>query len=133
MMAWLVGHYEHSLDEKGRITLPAKFRLYFEKLSYLSQHEDGCLALWTPQEFETQAGRKLEEELNGSAEERNKARRWAASVHEVELDKQNRMAIPNTLRQFAQLNGLVIINGMMNRVEFWNPERWQAIESNTNG
>jgi MraZ protein len=127
-MVWLVGKYEHSLDDKGRITLPAKFRVYFEKIGYLSRHEDGCLALWTPAEFEVQAAKLKEQEATGDKQVRDQVRKWTASVVEIELDKQGRIQIPQPLREFAHLVDEVVVTGVMNRVEFWSKESWQQME-----
>lgn len=122
-MARFFGRYEHSLDAKGRLILPSKFRPAFESGGYLSQYNDRCLALWTPEDFEKQMAH-MEEAQESSRDERNLARLWAAGVHEVEIDKQGRMAIPAFLRDYAQLVSDALVHGAINRVELWNPEQW---------
>ena len=123
-MAGFVGRYEHSLDTKGRVILPAKFRGAFDQGGYLTQNREGCLALWTPGEFERQmAG--MQERSEGSRANRNRARLWAASSHEVEIDRQGRMPIPAHLREFATLEGDVLVHGSIDRVELWNPAAWE--------
>lgn len=123
-MAGFVGRYEHSLDSKGRVILPAKFRADFERGGYLTENREGCLALWTPGEFERQM--QAMQELAGTGRaERNRARLWAASSHEVEIDRQGRMAIPAHLREFASLEGDVLVHGAIDRIELWNPQGWQ--------
>jgi MraZ protein len=122
-VAAFVGRYEHSLDAKGRVILPAKFRADFERGGYLTEHREGCLALWTHDEF----GRQLEvmqQQAAEGREQRNRARLWAANSHEVEVDRQGRMAIPTFLRTFAQLDGDVLVNGAIDRIELWNPQVW---------
>ena len=124
-MARFFGRYEHSLDDKGRLILPAKFRPQFEHGGFISQYRDGCLALWTPEDFDTQMAAMKEAEGAGR-EERNVARVWAAGTQEVEIDKRSgRMAIAPYLREFAQLTGDVLVHGAMDRVELWNPEIWE--------
>ena len=127
-MARFFGRYEHSLDLKGRIILPAKFRSSFEHGGYLTQYYDRCLALWTPEAFEEQMeARETAQEL--SAEERNMARLWSSGTAEVDVDKQGRIAIPQHLRAFARLEGDVLVHGAIERVELWNPEVWsQKVE-----
>jgi MraZ protein len=119
------GRYEHSLDVKGRITLPARLRVSFETLAYVSQHTERCLALWTPEEFEKQLA-KMESAQHRSTADRNLARVWAAGSVEVELDRQGRLALPAYLREFARLDGQVLINGALDRIELWNPSEYQA-------
>ena len=123
-MAGFVGRYEHSLDTKGRVILPAKFRAAFERGGYLSENSEGCLALWTPGEFERQMASMQTKAASGRTN-RNRARLWAASSHEVEIDRQGRMAIPSHLREFASLEGDVLVHGALDRVELWNPEVWR--------
>lgn len=124
-MARFFGRYEHSLDDKGRLILPAKFRPQFEHGGFISQYRDGCLALWTPEDFDTQMAAMKEAEGTGR-DERNVARVWAAGTQEVEIDKRSgRMAIASYLREFADLTGDVLVHGAMDRVELWNPQRWE--------
>ena len=122
-MAGFLGRYEHSLDIKGRVILPAKFRAQFERGGYLSQHTERCLALWTPAEFERQMAVILERAARGKAD-RNRARLWASSSTEVEIDRQGRMPIPAHLRVFASLESEVLVHGVIDRVELWNPTSW---------
>jgi len=120
------GRYEHTLDVKGRVILPAKFRTPFAAGGFLTQHVDGCLALWTPSEFEIQ-GQHMQERAAQSRQDRNLARLWASASQEVDIDRQGRMAIPGHLRQYAQLEGDVLVLGANDRVELWDPARWEEI------
>jgi MraZ protein len=122
-VAGFVGRYEHSLDTKGRVILPAKFRAPFERGGYLTEHREGCLALWTPGEFERQMA-AMQEQAAAGRTDRNRARLWAASSAEVEVDRQGRMAIPSHLRTFASLEGDVLVHGAIDRVELWSPPTW---------
>ncbi len=124
-MALFVGRYEHSLDAKGRVILPAKFRSAFEDGGFLSQHNEGCLALWTIDEFADKMLTMRAAAAAGSREERNLVRVWAAGSHEVEIDRNGRMPIPPHLREFAKLDGDVLINGAIERIELWSPEAWE--------
>jgi len=123
-MARFFGRYEHSLDAKGRLILPSKFRHAFEKGGYLSQFNDRCLALWTPEDFEKQMA-IMETNQQLSTEKRNLARLWAAGSQEVEIDKQGRMAIPAYLRDYARLTGDVLVHGAIDKVEIWDPQQWE--------
>jgi MraZ protein len=118
-----VGRFEHSLDVKGRIILPARYRASFDTLAYISKHTERCLALWTPDAFE----RKLDEMeaiAERSPEDRSMVRVWAAGSTEVELDRQGRVGIPAYLREYARLESAVLIHGAITHIEFWDPEEW---------
>ena len=131
------GRFEHSLDAKGRVILPAKFRPHFEHGGYLTSYKDRCLALWTPAEFETQM-REMRDAQNESDTQRQLARIWAQGSQEVEIDKKTgRMPIPAHLRTFARLESDVLVNGAIDRIELWNPEEFatkvMAAESDLTG
>ena len=135
-MARFFGRYEHTLDPKGRVILPSKFRASFEHGGYLTNYSERCLALWTPEDFEVRM-HTMEKQQDLGRDERNLARLFAAGTSEVEIDKQGRMAIPAYLRDFARLDGDVLVIGLMNRVELWNPQEWdrkvQAAEAELTG
>jgi MraZ protein len=122
-VARFFGRYEHSLDDKGRVILPAKFRAQFERGGYLTEYQDGCLSLWTPDQFELQMETMLERAASGKSD-RNLVRLWASTSHELEIDKQGRMAIPARLREYAGLVGDVLVLGAIDRVELWNRDAW---------
>ena len=117
------GRYEHSLDAKGRVILPAKLRVHFSRPGFLTPHLEGCLALWTEEEFEKEIEIRLAQ-ADGNVIARNVVREWSAAVFEVEVDRQGRMALPPNLRSYAGLEQEVLVVGMINRVELWSPSRW---------
>jgi MraZ protein len=123
-----IGRYEHSLDAKGRVILPVKFRAPFERGGFLSQFHEGCVALWTPEEYERQL-EAMQQAAEQGRDERNLARVWASGSAEVEVDKAGRMPIPAYLRTFGQLaeaGGPVLVLGAIDRVELWSPAVWAA-------
>ena len=123
MVGKFFGRYEHALDPKGRVILPAKFRSHFEAGGYLTQYWEGCLALWAPDEFEKQMN-SMEETQELGRSERNLARVWAAGTQEIDVDKQGRLFIAPPLRSYARLESGVLVNGALNRIELWSPELW---------
>lgn len=123
-MARFIGRYEHSLDAKGRVILPVKFRGEFTAGGFLSKNSQGCLALWTPEEFDRQLeARKLA--ADQGREDRNVARLWAAGSSEAEIDKSGRMPIPGFLREYARLESEVLVMGAIDRIELWSPAVWE--------
>jgi MraZ protein len=125
-MLLFVGQFQHSLDDKGRLILPAKFRREFEGGGHLSPNMDGCVALWTPGEFARRSAEYLNAGRNGSPDERRQSRFWATNSSEVEIDRQGRFALPPVIRDFGQLEGDVIVAGNLDHVELWNPQRYAA-------
>jgi MraZ protein len=123
-VARFIGRFEHSLDAKGRVIVPVKFRAEFEHGGFLSQHSEGCLALWTPAEFDTQL-EEMKAKADAGREDRNLARVWASGSSEVEVDKSGRMPIPAYLRTFARLEADVLVIGAIDRIELWSPQVWE--------
>lgn len=123
-MSRFIGRFEHSLDAKGRVILPMKFRPAFEGGGFLSQYPSGCLALWTPEQFDRQLDENQERAALGR-DERNLVRIWASGSAEVEVDKSGRMPIPGYLRTFAALESDVLVVGAIDRIELWSPAVWR--------
>ena len=126
MEATFFGTYEHTLDGKGRLILPAKFRREFtgDAVGYLSQSSDHCLNLWTPPAFRERM-QKMRLQASRGRVYRNVARLWAAGVAEIQVDSQGRIPIPAHLRSFAQLQGEVLVIGGFEKVELWSPAIWR--------
>ncbi len=118
-----VGTFEHSVDEKGRLVLPALFRHHLADRGFLSQY-DQCIGLWTPEGFEAVAARLTERVRAGEASQ-FALRAFAANAHEVKPDSQGRIMIPERLREFAGLQRDVVIIGALDRVEIWDARRWR--------
>lgn len=123
-----LGTYEHALDAKGRVILPAKFRGQLEEGAFLAKSLDGCLALYTAEEFEKVA-LDMQEKARRGAVERNAVRSFAAGAAEATPDKQGRITIPGHLRQFAGLEGEVVVTGALSRIEIWDAARWRDIDT----
>lgn len=123
-----LGTYEHSLDIKGRVILPAKFREQLEAGAFLARQLDGCLALYDAEEFEKVA-LDMQEKARRGAVERNAVRSFAAGATEATPDKQGRISIPSHLRAFAGLERDVVVTGALTRIEIWDASRWHDIDS----
>jgi MraZ protein len=120
-MLGFVGQFQHTLDAKGRLILPAKFRAEYERGGHLSPNSDGCVALWTPGEFARQADERLQQARSGGADELRLARYWAANSSDAEFDRQGRFALPASIREYGQLEGDVLIVGSLDHIELWDP------------
>jgi MraZ protein len=118
-----VGRHEHSLDVKGRIILPARYRTSFDTLAYISKNTERCLALWTPEAFELKLD-EMQAKFDRSPQDRAMVRAWASGSTDVELDKQGRVAIPGYLREYAHLESAVLIHGAISHIELWDPAEW---------
>ena len=121
-MLGFVGQFQHSLDAKGRLILPAKFRPEFERGGHLSPNTDGCVALWTPGEFARQTEERLAQARHGGAAELQLARYWAANSSDAEFDRQGRFAVPPATRDYGHLVGDVLIVGALDHIELWDPQ-----------
>lgn len=121
------GEYEHSLDSKGRVILPARFREPFaDNGGFLTKVLDGCLAIYTAEEFGKVAADMQQKARRGQME-RHVVRSFAAGTAPIEPDRQGRIAIPAHLRAFAGLEERVSVNGAINRIEIWDAARWAEV------
>ena len=121
----LIGEYEHTLDAKGRISMPAKLRKDMGDIFIVTKGLDGCLFAFSQEEwmnFET----KLKSLPLSDKNARNFVRFFLAGATECELDKQGRFLIPNNLRQSANLQKDAIIIGVGTRLEIWDRETWNS-------
>ena len=117
-----MGTYEHGLDAKGRVIIPAKLREDLGESFVVTLGLDGCLFAYPMNEWEGFI-EKLKE-LPGTKEARMLQRHFLANAAPCELDKQGRILVPQTLREFAGLEKDVILAGNLSRVEVWSKEKW---------
>ena len=122
-----MGTYEHSLDTKGRVIIPAKFREALGETFVIAPGPDGCLFAY-PEEKWRSFVEKLET-MPGSKDVRLFQRRIMAGAATCELDKQGRTLIPPKLRAKFGLEKDVVLVGVMSKIEIWSRERWEEIEN----
>ena len=123
-MSHFVNHYEHSVDGKGRVVLPAKFRTSLGDRVYLAP-QDNSLAVYSETEYAAVIERLLDRVRAGELDP--KARRgFAMNSVEVDIDSAGRITIPVRLREYANLTGDVIVNGMFTYVEIWDRETFET-------
>ncbi len=119
-----LGEHQHSLDAKGRVILPARFRDQLEGGAVMAKALDGCLAVYPNAEF-SQVAARLNDARNRGARERQAARTFFAGAVEITPDKQGRVAIPPTLREYAALDRDVIVAGNFDHIELWDAQRFR--------
>ena len=128
-----IGEYEHSIDLKGRVIVPSKFRDDLGFKFIVTKGLDSCLFVYPDSEWKV-----LEEKLKTlpltSKDARAFVRFFFSGAAECEVDKQGRILIPSNLREYAQLDKDVKIIGVSTRVEVWSKTRWQdyTIDQSTN-
>lgn len=123
--ARFVGTYDHGLDDKGRMVLPAKIRAQLGEAGMLGKL-DGCLGLWTIEGFDTAAD-EMEALSNAGEVTTGALRAFIADAHEIVPDQQGRIVIPGRLRQYAALGSEIVITGRMKRAEIWDAATWRAM------
>jgi MraZ protein len=123
-----IGEYSHTIDDKGRLAIPVKFRKLLSKGAVVTRGLDNCLALYTADEWQKLATR-LGNLPMSSANTRAFARLMLAGAMDVSLDAQGRIAVPDYLRSYASVTKKVIIAGLFNRLELWNHADWEKFKS----
>lgn len=120
-----LGEFSHSIDEKGRLAIPKKFRVELQKGLIITRGLDNCLFVFPDTEWQKLADQLKKLPLT-QANARAFVRLMFAGASEEELDKQGRMIIPQFLRDYAAIEKNVIVAGLMNRVEIWAEGKWNA-------
>lgn len=121
-----MGEYNHTIDAKGRLIVPSKFREALGDVFVVTKGLDGCLFVYDHAEWNV-----FEEKLKAlpltNKDARKFVRFFLAGAAEVEVDKQGRILVPNVLREFAQLDKDVILIGVASRIEIWSKERFEEM------
>lgn len=127
----LIGEYEHSLDAKGRLIMPAKLRTDMGEKFIITKGLDGCLFVFSQIEWSNFES-KLKELPLTNKNSRDFVRFFLSGATECEIDKQGRFLLVNTLREYAEITKEVIIIGVGTRLEIWNKDKWKKYNSNEN-
>lgn len=117
-----IGQYEHNLEEKGRLSIPKKFRVDLANGGVLTRGLDGCLFLFPKRRWDEFTERLSQIPLTKS-DARGFSRLVTYSAVEVELDAQGRILVPEFLRIFAEIKKEVVITGALGRIEIWAKEK----------
>ena len=117
------GEYRHSVDDKGRVAVPAKFRAQIEEGAVVSRWLDACLAIHTRTGWE-QLSAKVAGLPITDAGSRLFQRYVFAGAFEADLDRQGRVVVPAYLREWAGLGNEAVIVGSRDHAEIWSPARW---------
>ena len=121
----LIGEYEHTIDAKGRLSMPSKLRRDMGEAFIVTKGLDGCLFAFSQEEwknFET----KLKSLPLSDKKARNFVRFFLAGATECEIDKQGRFLIPSNLREAGKLEKEAVIIGVGTRLEIWNKDIWNS-------
>ncbi len=125
-----IGEYKHSVDEKGRVALPVKFRKDLSHGAVITRGLDNCLYVYTASEWKSLAQRLATLPIS-KANTRAFARLMLAGAMDVSLDKQGRVVLPEYLREYAKLSKKIVITGLYNHLEIWNEVAWEKYKKAT--
>ena len=122
-MIMFMGTYEHGLDAKGRVIVPAKLREDLGESFVVTLGLDGCLFAYTMSEWEKFIDTL--KELPGTKEARMLQRHFMAKAAPCEVDKQGRTLLPAKLREYAGLEKEIVFVGVLSKIEIWSKKRWE--------
>ena len=120
------GHYEHSLDAKNRLSIPARFRASFSSGVVLAKDPETCVAVWTPHTHESIIERALAGLNPMGKEYRKMSRFYQGNSFEIELDASGRVTLPPPLMAHAGIEKEVVVVGVGDHLEVWGRERWES-------
>ncbi len=123
-----IGEYKHSIDEKGRLALPAKFRGKLASGVVITKGLENALVIYTRDEWE-----KIASEIANMPYTKGNARAFSrmvlAGANDCNLDRQGRINIPQNLREFAGLKTNAVVVGVYSRIEIWDVKEWEEYQS----
>lgn len=125
-----LGEYQHSVDQKGRVAIPAKFRDKLLAGAIITRGLDNCLFVFGIKEWERLAEKLVALPL-AQANSRAFSRLMLAGAADVEFDGQGRILVPDYLREYAGIKKQAVIAGLYNRIEIWDGERWDVYKRKT--
>ncbi|MDP3993730.1 MAG: division/cell wall cluster transcriptional repressor MraZ [Candidatus Doudnabacteria bacterium] len=125
-----IGEYSLTVDEKGRLSIPVKFRASLSRGAVVTRGLDSALFLYTAKEWQNLAGKLANLPISRS-NTRAFSRLMLAGAMDLEMDKQGRVILPDYLRNFAGIKKKVVIAGLYNRLEVWDQERWEKYKKDT--
>ena len=125
-----IGEYQHTVDEKGRVAVPIKFRQEIKSGAVVTRGVDRCLFVYPHDEWKIFV-EKLATLPTSKAQTRAFVRLMLAGAMEVELDTQGRTILPDYLRKYAGVKKNVVIAGVLNRLEIWDRDAWAKYKTNT--
>ena len=125
-----IGEYSLTVDEKGRMSVPVKFRASLNRGAVVTRGLDSALFLYTTREWKNLAGKVATLPVS-RANNRAFSRLTLAGAMDVEMDKQGRIMLPDYLREFAAIHKKVVVAGLYNRLEIWDEERWKKYKKDT--
>jgi len=125
-----IGEYQHTVDEKGRLAIPVKFRKKLVKGAVVTRGLDSCLFVYTPEEWKKLAARLAELPFS-QANTRAFSRLMLAGAMDVEIDGQGRVVLPEYLRHYAGLGKEVVVAGLYSRLEIWDRSNWEKYKAET--
>lgn len=127
----LIGEYEHSIDTKGRLSMPAKLKADIGEKFVVTKGLEGCLFVYSLTEWQN-----FEEKLRAfpltNKNARTLTRFFLAGATECEIDKQGRFLIASNLREYANLEKEVVIIGVLGRIEIWDKQKWKEFNEKEN-
>jgi len=126
----LLGEFKHTIDEKGRVAVPAKFRHAFQGGAIITRGLDHCLFIFSLSEWENLA-KKINDLPLAQANSRAFSRLMLAGAMDVKVDIQGRILVPDYLREYAGIKKQVIVAGVYNRAEIWDETVWNEYKSRT--
>ena len=125
-----IGEYNYSIDSKGRLAIPAKFRSELKSGAVVTRGLDNCLFVYTKKEW-TVLAEKLANLPISQANSRAFSRLMLAGAMDVKLDSQGRIMLPEYLRKYSEINKKVVVAGLFNRLELWSEDKWESYKKQT--